>query len=380
MSPVPIGLIAILAAAPVPPGAIRFDRVDPHRAALFVAEVFGVPLIVVGGSTEPITIGLEAKAAESALKELALAIGLSLTVEDKRFVMAPPATLAAFGKLERLRGGRPVSLSLERAEAAWALKILARADPLTLVGTLTGRVSITATKVPAREVLSALVRLAGQHAKVQGRTVTLSGPGTFPPTAVSTEDECPPVGHLSRLPPVMNCVPSSSLETSATSVVGKQRAALLRRRGSTLCAHVGIGAAVGSPSVTVAAVDADGVSFDDGTRLPLGAPAIRNCNEATLRSFKTSTNPAPAEALPAETFEWVDPSAIVVASIPCERGESDPFVEQRTRERARFEWSAGEHTVEATWVVRQQADEAGLYVRELSRQDGGTIRLVIGCP
>lgn len=476
MSLAPLALIAILAAtpAPVPPGAIRFDRVDPHSAALFVARAFDVSVMIVGGSNAPLTIGLEAKTAEGALRELAQAAGLSLAIEEQRFLIAPAESIAALGKFKALQGGRPFTFRELHADAAWVLRLLAQEDKLTIVGSLAGQVSFSTRFVPAREVLSALVRLAGVDAKVRGRTVTLSGPGTLPVIAESEEYDCPIEGHLYRVDTtILKCVPSSGLEAAATAVFGGRAVVLMRQRGagSARTATVGVGVVLGSPRVTITGVDTDGVDLDDGTRLPLGAPALRGCTDASLRSFSPLGGPATHQALPPETFEWVDRKAWSVESVRCEPSEtdaqcdararqvalaaragrrilssavgndtdgilarievdgrvlnyhlsrledvasaledakargarvvllsSDPpndpstrrslvqlvtrhaLVEQRTRERARVEWKPGADAGDALGATEQQAERAGLDVREAARLDGGTLRLVIGCP
>lgn len=457
-----LSVLAIIAALAVPEGAFRVDRVDAHRAAFFLAETYKVNVIVAGGTPEPLTLALTADKAEAAFQQLAKAAGLALAVEGRTFILAPAERVAALGKPRSAPGGRKVTIEFMRVDAARATEVIAEIDQAPLAAKLTGQVSLHLRNVPAQDVLGLLTRLAGAGAAF--------------PTGIEAADEGCVRNEADSSAGELSCVPTSTLEVAATSVVGKDRAmALLRRRGAVagtrLIALVRPRSRVGEPMAIVESIDTDGVVLKDGTRLLLGGGDVRTCTVEKLRAFTPPGTGAKYETLAPETFEWVDPKAIVLETVRCQDQETDAqceararretvpvhtnhrvvsttaesdldgvvarlqlndgkvinwygrdvraaeelvseskgqpgqlkllgvepnrvrrriivklqdekgYSEQRTRERLAVEWRPDAGAVEALSAARDLAEGAGLYARPAPPQaDGGTVRLVIGCP
>ncbi len=272
----------------IPAGRIRFARVDPHRAALFLAQVLRFDVIAVGGTDEPITIGIQSATADGALRELAGASSLSLEAAGRGFWLGPPESVAGGGR-SKLRGGRRLDVSFHRADVAYVVQLLEDVDRISLDGSLTGTVSMSIREAPARELLGSLARLAGREARMRGRTVTLSGAGVLPPTPEGGSEPCRQRAERSVHAVLLPCVPPAALEVCGTAVLADRGLALVRRRGagpgSGLAAAVRRGDWVGEPEVRVASIDTDGLTLEDGTRLPLGGSAAPACTEATLQAF-----------------------------------------------------------------------------------------------
>ncbi|MBI2895800.1 MAG: hypothetical protein HYY06_19745 [Deltaproteobacteria bacterium] len=264
------------ATAPVPAGAIRLADVDPHRAALFVARVFQADVIVAGGTGEPVTLGIQGRTAGEALGELATAAGLSLREEGGRFWLGPAEVLdrqAAAG----LRGGRRVDMFFHRADAAAIVRLLADVERISVEGSLAGTVSLAVRDAPSREVLAALVRLAGSRARARGRTVTLTGPGALPATPGFVGEPCNRDTESVMRAVELACVPLAALEVCGTATALGRNVALVRRRdaepGSGLQAEVRIGSWVGEPATRVTEVDTGGLGLEGGARLVLASSA-----------------------------------------------------------------------------------------------------------
>jgi glyoxylase-like metal-dependent hydrolase (beta-lactamase superfamily II) len=279
-----ISLLALLLSATVagaapaaPPPAVEgaIGSLEVHEAARFIAQLYRVQVLVVGGTAEPLHVELGGADSEEALRRLASAAGLALGRKDAIFVLAPVELQGRVeGPRRPLQPGKPINLDLRLAEADDVLRVLAEVLGLQPEGHVGGRLSVFGRGFGSLTLTGLLTRLAGKEASRHDRRLIVGealpdAPAAPPAFACERAD----AGEWDSLP----CVEAAALEEVAWARRGEQALAALRVRTPTsdrpVVRLIERGRALGKARARVEQIDGGGVLLADGTKIGGAQPA-----------------------------------------------------------------------------------------------------------
>ena len=212
--------------------AIKVRGLDVHRAMRFAAEAVRENVLVVGGSTAPLSFDIEATQGSEAITEVARRAALDTRARDRMTLVAASTLLARLEAAGVHGDDRDVDLAFVLADAGDVVRLLSDVSRVEVTGDLDGSLSVLARGVGSAALLDALVALGGGHA-------TLAGPVTLPQGASlpavtgwppSPEPEpCPEGGYRYRV--AAGCVAVDALELRALALVtGREPLALVAPR------------------------------------------------------------------------------------------------------------------------------------------------------
>jgi hypothetical protein len=172
-------------AAPV---EIRLEHATPAQAAEALQRATGLDVKINGGARRLVTLAMTAPRPELAIARVATALGGTWYIRLKVKNGRAPADAPVPQRQERL-----VNLGLNNVTATQAFSALARDLRMQLEteGELTGRVSFTAARLPASDVLDRVAAVAGVQWSLGYTIESPDVPPPPPPRPVMQEPSTP---------------------------------------------------------------------------------------------------------------------------------------------------------------------------------------------
>lgn len=151
-------LLLLALPAHAAPVEVRLEQSTPAQAAEALQRATGLDVKINGGARRVVTLALNAQRPEVVIARVATALGGTWYARLKVKEGRAPADAIPPPRLERL-----VNLGLSDVAADQAFATLSRdlRMPLEIAGSLKTRVSYTATRLPASDVLDRVAAVAG---------------------------------------------------------------------------------------------------------------------------------------------------------------------------------------------------------------------------
>ena len=241
-----------------------------HEAAQFLAQLYRVNVIVLGGNPVGVSLPLEGLDASTALTRIAKQVGLHVARKDSTFVLAPREIVATATAGRRgLPIGARIDLDRMNVDAMNVFRTLAEALKLAVDGTVRGRVSVFVHGVGALDLVGILSRLSGREASRHAGRLLVSGAFPDTPQGIVPPACAPDLDHASYF----QCVDVKDLEAVAWGGLGDRVQIALRPKATSLpwtqALIVRVGDAVGKDLVRIKEIDGRGALLSDGTLIVL---------------------------------------------------------------------------------------------------------------